>query len=299
MNNIITTRVCAYRNLKNYKFLPKLSAKDKEEIVNLLVDNLKGFTLINKSNFTPSCPSQARLLSKCGSNVLVDGKNLSAINLFDKEIIEVIAEDSDLSKSYEAVKNVISQLSNKIELAYSDDYGYLMSDVTKLGSGYRFEAVINLVALDEMNKIDQLKQNLRKLGYVLNETDYDSIYILTGLCNLGYSERQVFEDFTKMVNKLDSLETESAKMLDLTKHDEIVDRVRRSEAILKSAYIINQEELLSHLNTLRLGLDLGIGAVSINKINQVQDLIDNSMEFTSSSQAKELASRVNSILKGE
>lgn len=300
MNNLITNKVSVFRNLKNYKFSNKLTTEDKEGIVDKLLSSLgNGYVLVSKSNYQPKTDNMATLVTSSPNTIIVNEQDELVVDLFGGEIIEIRSASADLNKAYKAVKNLADTLRDKIELAYNDDYGYLMSDIAKIGSGYRFEADINLTAICEMNKVEQLQQNVSKLGYTLKPTNVEGVYRLGGMCNLGYSEHQVYEDFEKMVQKIDALELESAKMLDINKHDELVDRVRRSLAILKECYLLSQEELSSHINTIRLGLDLGITDIKLVTIDKIQSLIRCDYEFSTEDQERELAKKVNTILKGE
>ena len=93
---------------------------------------------------------------------------------------------------------------------------------------------------------------------------------------------------------------ESAKLLDVSKHDEVMDKVLRSSAILASAYLMSAEELKTHLSILRTGLNLGISNTNLEQLNRIQKLILNkNNEIVSQSEMVELAKNVKNILKGE
>ena len=88
-------------------------------------------------------------------------------------------------------------------------------------------------------------------------------------------------------------------MLDVTNHDEILDNVNRSLAILNVAHMINIEELTRHLIILRTGLNLGVVEIDVNKINQLQKFVTNKTNYATKEDCKELAKQVRAILKGE
>lgn len=148
--------------------------------------------------------------------------------------------------------------------------------------------------------MDQLRQNLAKLGYVLIETKLPSVYKISTMCNLGMGENQIREDFEKTIQKLQDLEVESIKILDLNKHDELMDKMCRSIAILSSAYILTFDELNKLIIHVRNGINLGLTNIKVETINKLQKLTqDQNQEFISQSELKDLASKVKSILKGE
>ena len=188
---------------------------------------------------------------------------------------------------------------NKINLSYSDEYGYLMSNLNNVGAGVKLECDMCLDAICGINKLEQVKQNIAMLGYSLNATNVKNCFKISTKCSLGFSETEICENFTKTIAKLNDLEVESVKMLDVTNHDEILDNVNRSLAILNAAYIINIEELTRHLIILRTGLNLGVIEIDINKINKLQKLVINKMNYVTKEECIELSKQVKSILKGE
>ncbi|MBQ8615372.1 MAG: hypothetical protein IJ415_02280, partial [Clostridia bacterium] len=203
-------------------------------------------------------------------------------------------------KTIEKALNLVQTLANKINFSFNDEYGYLMSDIAKIGAGIRLESNIMLSAIKSINKIEQVKQNVSKLGYSLKETKFPGIYTLSTLCNLGIGEKQICSDFENTLLKLQELELESIKMLDMSKHDDIVDKTQRSLAILNSAHMLNYEELYNMTSNLRIGLNLGLIDVGIEKLNEIHKLLINKTnDYVSPEEMKNLAGTVKQILKGD
>ena len=304
MNNIISTKARVFRNLKDYKFVLKLSNEQKEEISEKLSKIFNKFSLVSLSSADANVIKVLKnnnLISQNTNNVLLSKEENVSVNLFEEEHVTIVATSQGYDKTiFSKVKNLADELADKISLSYSDQYGYLMSDISKVGAGIKLDCQICLPSIKELNKIDQIKQNIRQLGYVLKETNSPTIYQLSTICNLGYSEKEIFEEFDKMVQKLQDLEVESAKMLDVTNHDVILDRTMRSLAILNSCYLMTSEELKNLLINLRTGANLGMVNIDTKKLNQLQVLSNSNLsEFVSATETKELAEKVKNILKGE
>ena len=304
MNNVLSTKATVFRNVKDYKFVPKLTNEQKEEIINKLSKVFTKFNLLNIPSADPKVVNFLRinnLISSKTTNILLSKDNDISIILFEDEHVSIVATANGYDKSvFDKVKEQENLLSNKISLSFSDEYGYLMSDLSKIGAGVKLECEICLPSIKELNKIDQVKQNIRKLGYLLTETNSPCVYIMSTICNLGYSEKEIYDEFDKMVAKLQDLEVESAKMLDVTNHAVITDRTMRSLAILNSAYLLNYDELKKLIINLRTGVNLGLINISNQKLNELQVLSNlKSGEFISETETKELAEKVKNILKGE
>ncbi len=304
MNNVLFTKVIFSRNVKDYKFTPKLTQENKDEIVATLTNALKGkMSLIQLNNINQDMISRLRtrrLLNSNVANLFLDDKHNTVINLFDGEHLNIVSTGFGYdANALKRAKELSDFLATKINLSFSDEYGYLMSDISKLGAGVELSCDICLDSIREINKIDQVKQNMRKLGYVLKSTKNPSIFTISTSCNLGFSEKEIFEEFIKIVTKLNDLEIESAKMLDVTKHDELLDKSRRSMAILESAYLMTYEELNDILINLRTGVNLSLIDVDHNTLMKLQKLIfEKTNEFISQSELKDLAEKARNILKG-
>ncbi len=303
MNNVISTKVSMFRNLKEYKFNPKLETNKKEEII----DRLKS-VLGSKMSLISVNETNEKVISSLKTSELINNNTLNLFISKDNTIIDLFNDEhmciNTLSNGFsdeifKKVKSIVDLIASKIELAYNDEYGYLFSDLNKLGVGLKFESKISLPAIMELGKIEQVKINMRKLGYELKETKFVGIFSLNSLCNLGFSEKEIKEDYEKILTNLDELEIESEKLLDATKHDELVDRVNRSKAILESAYLMNYEELNRLTHNLLIGKNLKLVDVDSEKINKIQNLLKSNTEFISQSELKDLATTVQKIIKGE
>ena len=305
MNNVISTKVKIFRNVKDYKFVPKLEVEKQNEIIDKITSALKDKLSLINLNSTDAKVIEA--LKNVGlienvncPNILVNEKTNTSLTLFNGEHITITTATAGYNKNcFANAQEIANSLANKINLCYNDTYGYLMSDLSKIGAGIKIESLIDLNSINSLGKIEQVKQNIGKLGYSLTATKNKNIYLLSTICNLGFSENEIIDEFDKMINKLQDLEIESAKMLDVSNHDEILDASLRSLAILKSAYLINYDELKKHLSILRTALNLNLVKISENAINKLQQLTNKTSEFVAKSELINLASEVQKILKGE
>ena len=305
MNNIISTRISVFRNIKDFKFENKLTQEQKQEIVKMLETALKGkmcYLNVNDADIKAIKPLNDNVVILQNTKDLFVGKDDNiAVNLFNGEHISIVCADESFKKStIEKVLSLTNTLASKISFAYSDEYGYLMSDLAKIGAGLRIESNIMLSSIKSINKVEQVKQNVSKLGYSLNETKFPGVYTLSTTCNLGIGEKQICSDFESTLVKLQELETESAKMLDVSKHDEILDKAQRSLAILNSAHMLNYDELYNMLVNLRIGLNVGVVSIELSTINKIQKIVTRKTnDYISPQEMIELAKEVKHILKGE
>lgn len=313
MNNVINTKLSIVRNLKDYKFTNKLENEKRQ----LIIDKLNGvfdkkLSLINLENIEENVISlllennliERNELPSKTKNIYIAKNEDVIIKLFNKEHIDVCATSIgyDIKNCFKESKELIDILKDKISLAYSDEYGYLTSDLARIGTGIKIECTVCLPCIKAVEKINQVKENLRNLGYKLIENSKETDeFTLSTQSNLGYTESQIYDEFEKMMTRLMSLELESAKMLAEGSHDEIIDKTMRSIAILNSAYLMPRDELKNHLTNIRTGINLNlIQDIDIQALNKIQKLITNKDEnFVSKSELITLAAKTKEILKGE
>lgn len=306
MNNVISTKVKVFRNVKDYKFTPKLEDAKKQEILNKLTVALNGkLSAINLDNIDEktlkSLKAEGLIENPKYNTIFVNAKNKCSLTLFDGEHITITATGEGWDKStFTNANELATLLQNTISLTYNDTYGYLMSNLNNLGCGVKIECVLDLNSLVSLGKLDQVKQNVQKLGFVLSETNNKNYFKLSTVCNLGFSQSEIYAEFEKMVGMVQNLEVESAKMLDVSNHDELLDSAFRSLAILNSAYLIDYDELKTLLSNLRTGLNLGIINLNLSTINKLQTLANSGVgEFSSKTENLNLAKQIKDILKGE
>ncbi len=302
MNNILFTKVTFYRNLKDYKFVPKLSEDKRNEIVEKIDATLdKELLKLDRSSLDDKMSdylSTYQLIAG-NNNVMFLSKDNVAINMFAGEHMTIVGSSIGFDKSvFARTKTIIDMLDKKLSMSYNDNYGYLMSDLSRVGAGLKLECGINLHAITALGKINQVKQNVRNLGFNLSSIADDN-YLISTVCNLGRKESEIVLDFEGIVEKLQDLEVESAKILAVENRDEIMDRASRSVAILKSAYLLNYNELSSLLSNIRLGCNLGYVDIKKELLDELQKLIKNkNIEYVSKSELISLADTVKKILKG-
>ncbi len=305
MNNVLSTNITIFRNIKDFKFEPKLNIENRQQIVQMLIEALKGkMSILNVAEVDAGIVKHLKnsgLLLPNTQNLFVANNDNISINLFNGEHISVVSSCVGFNKDVISKSLELTQfLSSKISFAFNDQFGYLMSDLNKIGCGIKLESDIMLSAITKINKIEQVKQNVAKLGYSLKETKYPAVYKLSTRCNLGISEKKICEDFENTLIKLQELEIESVKMVDATNHDEMLDKSARSMAILKYSHLLTYEELYNILVNLRMGLNLGIVKMSFETLNELQKLITNKLnDIASQTEMKELAMKTKEILKGD
>ena len=301
MNNVICTNVKYFRNVKDYKFLPKLEEEKRKEIYDLVskgvTKEMKFIDQSNKEDFNKLY--ELNLILPNSKTIFADLKNDVVLSLFEDEHIKInaggLGYDEKILANAKKIENLIK---DKINLTYSDEYGYLTSNLVLIGNGMRISSVLDLSSLKEMGKIDKVTQNVKNLGYILRHIG-ENLYELSTSCTLGFTESEVITEFGKMLNKVDDLENESLRLQDIQNHDEIIDRAHRSYGVLTNAYLLNVDELKKHVSNILRGINLDELKVDKNAVLKLYSLCRTKTNFITKNDMKNLATTVQNILKGD
>ncbi len=257
MNKVISIKAIISRNLKDYKFSTKLTNDKANEIVELIKNTMPNFMEINQEDKRELVSKD--LILNPEKIMLFSKKDEVAITFFESEHISIVSTDSNFSEnSFENLKRISQELNNKINFLYNDQYGYLMSDVSKLGAGIQLKCEISLPAINSLGKINQLSSNIKRLGYSLKATDFKDVFEVSTKCNLGLKEQEIYSDFEKIISNIQSIENESLSVLKVDSIDEMIDQTYRAIANLKYAHMINSHELMSLIVRIQTGKNLDL-----------------------------------------
>ena len=302
MNNVISTNVKYFRNVKDYKFLPKLDKEKQMAIYDIVVNAVnKEMKLIGQQS-NPNCFDklyELNLITPKSKTLLSNLKSDVIISLFEDEHIVICAGCLGFDeKIFKNAKKVETLIRDKINLSYNDEYGYLTSNLSLIGNGIKISSVLDLSSLKEMGKIDKVIQNVRNLGFALRYLD-ENLYELSTSCTLGFTESEMIKEYTKMLAKLDELENESLNYLYPKFQDEIIDKACRSYGILSNAYLLNVDELKKHATNILRGVNLNTLKVDRNAVLKLYSLTRTKSNFTTKDNMLTLASKVKEVLKGD
>jgi len=167
---------------------------------------------------------------------------------------------ADLWKDLDAADDAVEK---NLEYSYSEQVGYLTACPTNTGTGMRASLMMHLPVLQMSGQMEKIVRGLNQLGMVVRGADgegsdtFGAFFQLSNQQTLGLSEDEIVEKIVKFGNKLCEFEANArAKMLE----EEpllLSDKISRALALLRSCKLIDTEESISLLSTVRLAADMG------------------------------------------
>ena len=274
----ISTRVRLARNLSEFKF----NLKDKES-VELLEEKIKDipwtvgyglkfFKLKDMDDITKMSLVEKNLISpefalnknELGSILINDDENICImVNEEDHLRIQVFSSGFDIENTVNLAKELDEKIGNALNYAMSEDYGYLTSCPTNVGTGLRVSVMVHLPALSKTKNIQNVLDAIANFGvnirgiYGENSKSSSDMFQISNKQTLGITEDEIAKNIKIITEKVIEQERAARKFL-IKDNLELEDKVYRSFGILKNCRKISSEETRDLLSIVKLGTDLGI-----------------------------------------
>lgn len=273
------------RNVDGYKFLPKMSEEEKNELINKLEPiifdigyskiDLENLSSIEKLQYVERGILSSKFLQFKSSRYYIFKNNPDIyLNDIDHIMIRSRGRDISLMEEYEKIKKIEKIFEKKVNFSFDFEFGYLSSNILNTGTCLRPEVIFHLPGLFYYG-INKISKPLLRLGYslepykVFRKKAVGSIYYLNFESTIGDSEENTINKIDTITKEISLMESESRKKLYLDNIINLEDIVNRSYGLLKNARILSEDEMIESLSNVNLGIEL-----SILKPNKEIDLIE-------------------------
>ncbi len=157
-----------------------------------------------------------------------------------------------------------AELEEAFEFAFSEEFGYLTTCPTNVGTGCRLSVLIHLPALVLTGEIEKILNSLRQLQFAVRglfgegSTVRGSLFQIGNLATLGRAELELAAEFARHVTRV--VQFERMAQIKLYERDPaaVEDLVHRSLAILRNARVMTVQEAFDRLSHVRMGIMLDL-----------------------------------------
>lgn len=284
-NIVLANSIRLYRNVDSKKFVKNMSDEElknnltelEEIVLNLgyekveldKLSSLKKLELIEKGRLDKKFIDR-----KYSGYYIKDGKPDIYINSYNHLEIAMSSKDKSLDELYSEISELEEKLEDKIHFAFDPNFGYLSPNVLTSGTGLSFISLLYLPALNYFG-IKEMARGLSRLGYSLgsfrdrSNKAIGSIFTIGFESTFGEEEKSYIEKLKIIVSEISDIEMENRKKLYLDNIITLEDMVNRSYGILANARLLSEEEMISSMSNINLGIEL-----SILKPNREFDFFD-------------------------
>jgi len=192
------------------------------------------------------------------------------VNEEDHLRIQVLYPGFNLSEAWDQIRSVDQQLGQELEIAFSEQFGFLTACPTNVGTGMRVSIFVHLPALVQTRGLDKVLGTKMSFGisirgfYGEGSQIVGHIFQISNQKTLGWTEWRILEDMIKLARELIHKEQESRAHWWEKDRIRIEDKIYRSCGILSKARVLSSSEFIEHYSNLQLGIYLGI----LKEINQ-------------------------------
>lgn len=293
---VMSTRIRLARNLDGFRFPLSFSDQEASQVDEIVTKALLNVEDHKFSHFTikemPTLQRQILVEKHLISPLLAKNEKSASVLISNDESISIMVNEEDhlriqcltsglqLIETYNLASKLDSQLEKYLPYAFTNDFGYLTSCPTNVGTGLRASVMMHLPALTMAKQIKVLIQMLTRLGMVVRgiygegSENLGSIYQISNQVTLGKSEEEIVDDLQNAVIQIIQHERTARESLLNKTQVALEDRVNRSLGTLRYARVMSSEEAATCLSNVRLGVDLGIiKEVPITVLNECMILI--------------------------
>jgi protein arginine kinase len=288
----ICTRVRLARNLQGFHFSMRQDETEAKELLDFVlprlkqglpeqlqpvdletVDELERTVLVERHLI-----SRELAASKKPRCVLLNVPESTALMVNEEDHLRVQVFQSGLNTelAWQRAEALDEALMRQLPLAWSEEFGFLTSCPTNLGTGLRLSVMVHLPGLCWAEEIEKATNTAQKIHlavrglYGEGSRALGDFYQVSNQVTLGRSEQTIIADVQRAVGSIVQWEREVRDaLLRGTARNRTLDRVHRALGTIERAQILSSEEALNCLSALRLGVHQGLlegfDVPSINK----------------------------------
>lgn len=285
---VISTRIRLARNFASYPFPKRMDEAQAEDIVVLVREGLKEvdeFTEYNIANLTTEEAMQlqerylispALMKSKFGAAFVSADKSISIMaNEEDHLREQYICKGFELMKAYERISGIDETLASMYDFAFDDKLGFITACPSNLGTGMRASVMMFLPGIARNGALKKLLPEIKAAGMTVRgafgegTSSEGYLYQVSNERTLGLSETDILNAMTKITMSLADQELIAREKMLKEDCDDLEDRCLRSYGILTNCAILSQDEFLTRMTDVRLGIAFGfLEALDLNGFDE-------------------------------
>ena len=295
---VLSSRIRLARNIKGFHFSPSLSIEEKEILEKKILQEigkdsiLKDFTLYRINDLDELdriVLKEKKIISeryyRQGSGlVLTDNEQSVSIVTGDLDHFRISTVMGGLSIDQALVKTsfIERQLAKHFDFAATDDEGYLTVNVSDSGTAMKGSVFLHLPVLCASDKMDHhiintIETRLEVTGFSGGGAhSLGGLYLISNKNGFFPNELYLADLLNKTAEVFIEGERDVREDLLNGKYPELEDDIFRSLGTLKYCRQISEQEAISSLSMVRLGISIAwIKDITLDDINGVLSAIGN------------------------
>jgi protein arginine kinase len=290
---VISGRIRLARNLAAFPFTNRASAYQKAEIETLVRDRIGKLALdpaleyVNVPGLS-ALDRQFLVERQLISRELASAEGPRGVALAPRETVSLMVNEEDhlrlqvmrsgfaLDEAWQDIDRVDDLLEERINYAFSEEFGYLTACPTNVGTGMRASVMLHLPALVWTKQIEKVFRALQKINlavrglYGEGSRASGDFYQISNQVTLGKSETTILGEIRDVIPQIITYERQARTTLLRESRQALQDRISRAFGTLCSATMMTSEETMDLLSSVRLGVNLALlDDITIPTLNEL------------------------------
>jgi protein arginine kinase len=294
---VLSTRVRLARNLQGHAFSSRVRDGDREQILQRVraavgetaLRGGAGYELAAMPPLARRILHERHLVSRelaglageappKGAGLFIAAGDTVGVmvNEEDHLRLQAIMSGLRLQEAFHRVDRLDEELGAQLPFAYHQEYGYLTSCPTNVGTGLRASILVHLPGLVLTKEIGKVLQGISQVGltfrglYGEGSEVVGNFFQISNQTTLGKSEEDLIEHLQKIVGRVIQYEMGARDILMRDAPTVIEDKIWRAYGLLRYARSLSFEEVMNLLSGVRLGVSMnllsGLRVYTLNKI---------------------------------
>lgn len=274
---VVSSRIRLARNLRGFPFIGKMNEERARELCDHVQGHLRESDATRAMNYlqlrqtTDICRdvllerfliSRELAESRLDRGVAFDDLECASIMINEEDHLrlQTLRGGFDLEQGFDRMLTIDRALEGILQYAYSDEFGYLTSCPTNVGTGLRVSVMIHLPGLvtaqRELKRVFHVaaRLNLAVRGLHGEGTQASGAFFqVSNQITLGRTEREILEDMSHVISQMIEFERRVRQELFDVKGDELARRIDLEHEVVRSGRPIALERSVVALSALLLG----------------------------------------------
>ncbi len=280
---VLSTRIRLARNLVNFPFPQGFKNSDGERVQSLVFD---AFSKIDKNETYQSLlisdldslgqkilfergVIEPDAISQTSSGLILrgDGKLSCTVNCNDHIRLSSFVTGLDILSAHKLVNDVDKKIQTHLQIAGSNEFGYLTSAIKDAGTGMKISFLVHLPAISQSGMLDRILKEVMSEGYSVSGyygsgmesgSSLGAFYKVSTETSFADDEETQKEKINNLVKKIIDFERKVRIEIADNKPTLVRDVVFKAIAIVKYSRFIELREGIDLISKIKFGKDLGL-----------------------------------------
>ncbi len=290
---VVYTRATLARNLADVPFPCRSSDDEKRSVEERVLAAIENAGLLQHGrycSFNDLDDQEAEFLAERGlvSTAIIDAGGPRGVYVHDDQCASIMVNETEhirmvalgsglqLQALWDRLNEVDDALTGALDFAFHERFGYLTSSLDSVGTGLHVAAVLHLPGLAAMNEVLDVEKSVREMGHTLSgvfgkvANEPADLFCLANASTLGRSEEELVYHTRNLVTEVLQREAAARETMFEKGLRGIEDRVGRALGVARGARLLDLEEAVGVLSSLRLGVVRKlVDEVSLKTLNEL------------------------------